>query len=52
MAGALRWEPQITVAEGIARYVAWLRGLPEAIPDWLRTEGDRVASWNPGAAPT
>jgi UDP-glucose 4-epimerase/dTDP-L-rhamnose 4-epimerase len=31
----LGWRPQITVEEGIDRYVAWLRATPSAIPDWL-----------------
>ncbi|WP_436758709.1 NAD-dependent epimerase/dehydratase family protein [Streptosporangium sp. V21-05] len=51
MSQVLGWEPQISVEAGIARYVDWLRAVPAAIPDWLRTEGDRVASWNTGAVP-
>ncbi|MEW9532851.1 NAD-dependent epimerase/dehydratase family protein [Microbispora sp. NPDC049125] len=50
MTDALGWEPQVTVDTGIARYVQWLRAVPAAIPDWLRGESDRIASWNAGAA--
>ncbi|MFE6745780.1 NAD-dependent epimerase/dehydratase family protein [Kitasatospora purpeofusca] len=32
----LGWRPSITVTEGVARYVAWLKATPEAIPDWMR----------------
>jgi len=32
----LGWRPTITVAEGVARYVGWLKATPEAIPDWMR----------------
>jgi nucleoside-diphosphate-sugar epimerase len=49
MIAALGWEPQVTVADGVARYVSWLRAYPAAIPGWLRTEGDRVAAWNHGS---
>ena len=36
MTELLGWRPGITVAEGIARYAAWLKDTPEAIPSWLR----------------
>ncbi|GLW06237.1 NDP-sugar dehydratase or epimerase [Microtetraspora sp. NBRC 13810] len=36
MGEVLGWRPGITVAEGIARYAAWLKNTPEAIPSWLR----------------
>ncbi|MHC0433289.1 NAD-dependent epimerase/dehydratase family protein [Streptomyces sp. O3] len=32
----LGWRPAITVEEGVARYAAWLKKTPQAIPDWLR----------------
>ncbi|MGC0315547.1 NAD-dependent epimerase/dehydratase family protein [Kitasatospora acidiphila] len=35
MEDVLGWRPTITVAEGIARYAAWLRATPDAIPDWM-----------------
>ncbi|WP_182884201.1 NAD-dependent epimerase/dehydratase family protein [Microbispora sp. H10885] len=51
MTEVLGWEPQITVENGIARYVEWLRAVPAAIPDWLRSERDRIASWNGAPVP-
>lgn len=36
MTELLGWWPGITVSEGIARYAAWLKATPEAIPSWLR----------------
>ncbi|MFF4411393.1 NAD-dependent epimerase/dehydratase family protein [Streptosporangium sp. NPDC001559] len=36
MTEALGWQPGVTVAEGVARYAAWLRETPTAIPAWLR----------------
>ncbi|WP_241518597.1 NAD-dependent epimerase/dehydratase family protein [Streptomyces sp. CB03238] len=38
MEEVLGWKPGITIAEGVARYVAWLRRTPAAIPDWLREQ--------------
>lgn len=35
MTELLGWTPSITVEQGIARYVAWLRRTPSAIPAWL-----------------
>jgi UDP-glucose 4-epimerase/dTDP-L-rhamnose 4-epimerase len=32
----LGWRHRITLAEGVARYVRWLRAHPQAIPGWLR----------------
>ncbi|MEN8651697.1 NAD-dependent epimerase/dehydratase family protein [Streptomyces sp. 21So2-11] len=34
----LGWQPTVTVAEGVARYVRWLKDTPAAIPPWLRKE--------------
>ncbi|WP_308402162.1 NAD-dependent epimerase/dehydratase family protein [Streptomyces sp. RKAG293] len=34
----LGWTPRIRLAEGIARYAAWLTATPQAIPAWLREE--------------
>ncbi|MFH8618278.1 NAD-dependent epimerase/dehydratase family protein [Streptomyces sp. NPDC017979] len=31
----LRWTPEITVREGVERYVRWLNATPSAVPDWL-----------------
>ncbi|WP_079101622.1 NAD-dependent epimerase/dehydratase family protein [Streptomyces pathocidini] len=36
MQHVLGWRPTITVEDGIARYAAWLKRTPHAIPDWLR----------------
>ena len=36
MEDVLGWRPSITVEEGIARYLAWLRVTPDAIPEWMR----------------
>lgn len=46
MTRTLDWQPTITVAEGVARYLTWLNATPNAIPDWLPGEHDRVANWN------
>ncbi|MFI1808880.1 NAD-dependent epimerase/dehydratase family protein [Streptomyces sp. NPDC020422] len=35
MAAVLGWTPKITVGDGVARYVAWLRKTPAALPAWL-----------------
>ncbi|MFJ3841298.1 NAD-dependent epimerase/dehydratase family protein [Streptomyces sp. NPDC090054] len=43
MTAALDWKPTITVAEGVARYVAWLDNTPGALPDFLRREAAEVA---------
>ncbi|WP_200926838.1 NAD-dependent epimerase/dehydratase family protein [Sphaerimonospora mesophila] len=34
----LGWRPHIAVADGIDRYVAWLRANPTAIPAWLSAD--------------
>ncbi|MBP0451022.1 NAD-dependent epimerase/dehydratase family protein [Kitasatospora sp. RG8] len=34
-ADLLGWQPTIPLAEGIGRYVTWLRTTPDAIPDWF-----------------
>ena len=36
MEDLLGWRPSITVTEGIARYVAWLKATPDAVPAWMR----------------
>lgn len=36
MAELLGWQPEITVTEGVARYAAWLKETPSAVPAWLR----------------
>ncbi|MBB5122863.1 NAD-dependent epimerase/dehydratase family protein [Streptomyces eurocidicus] len=38
METVLGWRPAVTIADGIARYTAWLERTPEAIPVWLRAE--------------
>ncbi|MET8631030.1 hypothetical protein ABZW30_46380 [Kitasatospora sp. NPDC004669] len=32
----LGWRPTTSIEEGVARYVAWLRANPGAIPEWMR----------------
>lgn len=44
MEAVLGWRPAVTIAEGVARYAAWLRRTPEAIPGWLRTEREAAAT--------
>ncbi len=36
MTDLLEWRPEVTVFEGVARYAAWLKATPAAIPAWLR----------------
>ncbi|MEV5237542.1 NAD-dependent epimerase/dehydratase family protein [Streptomyces cinnamoneus] len=36
MRRALKWCPQITVEEGVDRYVKWIKERPEATPEWMR----------------
>lgn len=43
MSAALDWEPDVTVEEGVARYVAWLDNTPGALPDFLRREAGAAA---------
>ncbi|WTU05374.1 NAD-dependent epimerase/dehydratase family protein [Kitasatospora sp. NBC_00070] len=31
----LGWSPTVTLADGINRYVAWLKATPDAVPDWF-----------------
>lgn len=38
MESVLRWRPTITLEDGVARYTAWLKNNPEAVPVWLRDE--------------
>lgn len=38
MEAVLGWRPTLTVAAGVARYTAWLRQYPDAVPAWLRAE--------------
>jgi nucleoside-diphosphate-sugar epimerase len=35
MEHVLDWRPSITIADGVARYVEWLKNTPTAVPDWL-----------------
>lgn len=35
MEAVLSWTPAVTVAEGVERYVQWLRRTPQAAPSWL-----------------
>ncbi|MFI6324802.1 NAD-dependent epimerase/dehydratase family protein [Nonomuraea sp. NPDC050556] len=51
MTEVLGWQPAITVADGVDRYLNWLRETPEAIPVWLPGERDRVSAWNSGVTP-
>ncbi|MEV8474861.1 NAD-dependent epimerase/dehydratase family protein [Streptomyces sp. NPDC051173] len=34
----LGWTPEITMPEGVARYVDWLKRMPQAVPGWLQAE--------------
>ncbi|MEU9077063.1 NAD-dependent epimerase/dehydratase family protein [Kitasatospora sp. NPDC048538] len=34
-ADLLGWQPSIYLANGISRYVAWLKATPGAVPDWF-----------------
>ncbi|WP_308315352.1 NAD-dependent epimerase/dehydratase family protein [Streptomyces sp. ISL-100] len=36
MEDMLGWRPQVTVPEGVDRYVKWMKKTPAAVPDWLR----------------
>ncbi|MFI0914537.1 NAD-dependent epimerase/dehydratase family protein [Streptomyces abikoensis] len=38
----LGWVPGISVADGVARYLEWLRRTPQAVPDRLRAEVGNV----------
>ncbi|MBD0746015.1 NAD-dependent epimerase/dehydratase family protein [Streptomyces sp. CBMA152] len=38
----LGWTPAVSLPDGVARYVAWLRKNPAAVPDWMRAEGART----------
>jgi UDP-glucose 4-epimerase/dTDP-L-rhamnose 4-epimerase len=38
MENVLGWKPQVTISDGVARYVKWLQDTPGAVPDWLRRE--------------
>ncbi|WP_455356304.1 NAD-dependent epimerase/dehydratase family protein [Streptomyces sp. SYSU K217416] len=42
MEHVLGWKPRVTVAEGVARYVRWLKETPAAVPGWLREEARLV----------
>lgn len=35
MEHVLDWRPSITIEDGVARYVEWLKNTPAAVPDWL-----------------
>ncbi|MBB4894160.1 nucleoside-diphosphate-sugar epimerase [Streptomyces olivoverticillatus] len=36
MRRALGWKPQITMEDGVDRYVKWVNERPEATPEWMR----------------
>jgi UDP-glucose 4-epimerase/dTDP-L-rhamnose 4-epimerase len=38
MERVLGWRPRITLEDGIARYVRWLRTTRGAVPEWLRAQ--------------
>ncbi|MFJ1936883.1 NAD-dependent epimerase/dehydratase family protein [Kitasatospora sp. NPDC088160] len=38
----LGWHPTISLADGVERYVNWLKSTPDAVPDWL-TEANTLA---------
>ncbi|MGW6569684.1 NAD-dependent epimerase/dehydratase family protein [Streptomyces sp. NPDC054975] len=35
MKAMLGWTPTVSLADGVARYVAWLRKHPAALPEWM-----------------
>ncbi|MEU9254872.1 hypothetical protein AB0D66_23860 [Streptomyces sp. NPDC048270] len=39
MENILGWKPRVSIADGVARYVAWLHSAPHAAPDWLAQTG-------------
>ncbi|KAB7835576.1 NAD-dependent epimerase/dehydratase family protein [Streptomyces mobaraensis] len=47
MRSVLDWSPSVDVANGIDRYVQWVRTTPNAIPDWMRAETStsRINAW-------
>ncbi|MFE3455983.1 NAD-dependent epimerase/dehydratase family protein [Nocardiopsis aegyptia] len=46
MSAALGWTPEISLGQGVARYIAWMNDTPRAIPEWLRKEKNRVSNWS------
>ncbi|MFD6967717.1 NAD-dependent epimerase/dehydratase family protein [Streptomyces sp. NPDC059949] len=38
MENILGWKPEVTITEGVARYVKWLQDTPAAAPDWVQRE--------------
>ncbi|MFJ5920552.1 hypothetical protein ACUJ8N_34455 [Streptomyces sp. ESR1.13] len=43
MQQVLGWQPAITIEDGIAQYVRWLKSTPAALPGWLRQEAGQGA---------
>ena len=43
MQRVLGWQPVITIEDGVARYVRWLKETPAALPGWLRQEAGQRA---------
>ncbi|SEM67926.1 NAD-dependent epimerase/dehydratase family protein [Streptacidiphilus jiangxiensis] len=43
-ADLLGWKPGIRLAEGIERYVAWLKATPGAVPDWFTADTAALAA--------
>jgi UDP-glucose 4-epimerase/dTDP-L-rhamnose 4-epimerase len=39
----LGWQPGISIEDGVARYVNWLKSTPAALPEWLRREARQGA---------
>ncbi|MGW1870413.1 NAD-dependent epimerase/dehydratase family protein [Streptomyces mauvecolor] len=39
----LGWAPQVSIEDGVDRYLRWLERTPEAIPAWLRTAAQTEA---------
>ncbi|MGF1425127.1 NAD-dependent epimerase/dehydratase family protein [Kitasatospora sp. LaBMicrA B282] len=40
----LGWRPTITLAEGVDRYVHWLKATPDAVPDWFACRATPLAA--------
>lgn len=42
MRQVLGWAPQVSIDDGIRRYLEWLERNPKAIPAWLHTEAQSL----------
>ncbi|MFE1415564.1 NAD-dependent epimerase/dehydratase family protein [Streptomyces sp. NPDC058746] len=44
MENVLGWKPRVAIADGVARYVEWLRNTPHAAPSWLAAQAQAQAT--------